>query len=81
MNKEDIDKIFGDLTKPFNPKANEIMENALFELDVFNMTVISILIYKKIVTLEEFEEFKKQVRPIVKSRSEEVKKQIEESLK
>ncbi len=45
-----------------NNKITEIIEKTFVELDLFNATILTILIAKKVFTLEEFNESKEAIR-------------------
>jgi len=70
-----------DKEKKIKNEAQEFLEKTLFELDVFNASVLATLIYKKVITKEEFEEIKKQIRPIVNKQSKEAKDKMEKLMK
>ncbi len=68
------------MNKEVNTVLLEKLNEVLFELDVFNAAVVSILVSKNIFTIEEFTEMKEIVRPLIKAKSEEQKEEIDKSL-
>lgn len=62
-------------------EAEKLLEETLLELDVFNASILGVLVGKKICTLDEFKKIQDAYRPVVIKQGKIKRQEMKEAMK